>query len=38
MTERLITAGKCMDMPLLDHIIIAKDAVVSMREYNRWPV
>lgn len=37
-TERLIAAGKCMDLPLLDHIIISKDKIVSLREFERWPI
>lgn len=35
-TERLAEAGKHMDVPLIDHIIISKDQVVSMREFDRW--
>jgi len=35
-TERLMEAGKCMDIPLMDHIIVSKDRVVSMRDYERW--
>lgn len=37
-TERLMAAGKSMDVPLTDHIIISKDRVISMRDYDRWPV
>jgi DNA repair protein RadC len=37
-TERLLEAGKCLDMPLVDHIIISKDKVVSLRSFDRWPV
>ena len=38
LTEQLITAGKSMDVPLLDHVIIAKDEIISLRDYDRWPV
>jgi DNA repair protein RadC len=37
-TEKLINAGKCVDIPLIDHVIISKDSVVSLREYDRWPL
>jgi len=37
-TERLIVAGKSMDIPLVDHIIICKDDVVSLRDHIRWPI
>jgi len=35
-TERLAAAGKCMDVPLVDHIIICKDKTVNLREHGRW--
>jgi hypothetical protein len=35
-TERLKTAGKMLDIPLLDHIIVTEDKHVSMRESSRW--
>lgn len=35
-TERLIAIGKLLDMPLLDHIIITGDSVVSLRSLDRW--
>ncbi len=37
-TDRLVRAGKLLDLPLLDHLIIVKDRVVSLREHARWPV
>ncbi len=36
-TERLFAAGKLLEIPLLDHIIISKLKVVSLRESARWP-
>ncbi|MDR0330945.1 MAG: DNA repair protein RadC [Chitinispirillales bacterium] len=36
-TERLYVAGKAIDIPLVDHIIISKNKTVSMRELRRWP-
>lgn len=36
-TERLHAVGKLLDIPLLDHIIISKQKVVSLRELPRWP-
>lgn len=36
-TERLITIGKLLDIPLMDHIIISPVKVVSLRELPRWP-
>jgi len=36
-TERLCSAGKQIDIPMLDHIIISKDKAVSLREFKRWP-
>lgn len=37
MTDRLIAIGKLLDIPLLDHIIISQQKVVSLREMPRWP-
>jgi DNA repair protein RadC len=36
-TERLYNAGKQIDIPMLDHIIISKDKAISLREFKRWP-
>ena len=36
-TERLYTVCKLLEIPLLDHIIISKQKVVSLRELPRWP-
>jgi DNA repair protein RadC len=36
-TERLHAAGKLLEITLLDHIIIAHDTVVSLRDQSRWP-
>ncbi|MDR3012324.1 MAG: DNA repair protein RadC [Chitinispirillales bacterium] len=35
-TERLRKTGEVMDVRLIDHIIISRDSVVSLREYDRW--
>lgn len=37
LTERLHKIGKLLDIPLLDHIIICQDSVVTLREDGRWP-
>ncbi len=36
-TERLLTAGRMLDLPLLDHILVCRDRVISLRELPRWP-
>jgi len=36
-TERLHCAGRQIDIPMLDHIIISKDKAISLREFKRWP-
>jgi DNA repair protein RadC len=36
-TERIHNAGKQVDIPMHDHIIISKDTVISLREFKRWP-
>lgn len=33
-TQRLVKAGKIMDIPILDHIIIGSNAFVSMKQKN----
>jgi DNA repair protein RadC len=37
-TKRLFDIGKLLEIPLLDHIIIAKETAFSLRELSRWPV
>jgi DNA repair protein RadC len=37
LTERLYAAGKLLEIPLLDHIIITSQKVLSLREMSRWP-
>jgi DNA repair protein RadC len=37
LTERLYAAGKLLEIPLLDHIIITSQKVFSLREMSRWP-
>jgi len=37
MTVRLHKIGKLLEIPLLDHIIICRDDVQSLRELPRWP-
>ncbi len=36
-TGRISAAGTIFEIPLLDHIIICSDTVVSLRESSRWP-
>jgi len=36
-TERLHSVGKILDISLLDHIIIVRDKVISLRDQVRWP-
>ena len=36
-TERLFSVGKLLEIPLLDHIIISSQKVLSLREHSRWP-
>lgn len=36
-TQRLHTVGKILDIALLDHIIIVRDRVISLRDQARWP-
>jgi DNA repair protein RadC len=36
-TDRLFAVGKLLDIPLLDHVIISQQKVVSLRELPRWP-
>jgi DNA repair protein RadC len=36
-TKRLFDVGNLLDIPLLDHIIIAKETAFSLRELSRWP-
>lgn len=36
-TERLFQAGKLLDLPLLDHVLICNDTTISMMEFSRWP-
>jgi DNA repair protein RadC len=36
-TERLAKIGKLLEIPLLDHIIVTRDRVVSLRDFPRWP-
>src|SRR5664279_2089708 len=35
-TERLQNAGKMLEIPLLDHLIITENDSVSLREHSRW--
>ncbi|MBD3344192.1 MAG: DNA repair protein RadC [Chitinivibrionales bacterium] len=36
-TKRLFQICKLLETPLLDHIIISKEKVISLRELPRWP-
>jgi DNA repair protein RadC len=38
LTERLFTTCKLLDIPLLDHLIISQQDVVSLKELPRWPI
>jgi DNA repair protein RadC len=38
LTERLFAICKLLDVPLLDHLIISQQEVVSLKELPRWPV
>jgi DNA repair protein RadC len=38
LTERLFVICKLLDIPLLDHLIISQQEVVSLKELPRWPV
>jgi DNA repair protein RadC len=35
-TDRLKNAGKLLEIPLLDHIIVTEDKHISMRDSSRW--
>ncbi|MBN1308111.1 MAG: DNA repair protein RadC [Chitinispirillaceae bacterium] len=37
LTERLFAAGKLLDIPLIDHIIICSETTVGLRDLPRWP-
>lgn len=37
LTERLYTIGMLLDLPLIDHIIICRESVVSLIDQPRWP-
>jgi DNA repair protein RadC len=37
LTRRLHEIGRLLDIPLLEHIIICQDSVVTLREQSRWP-
>ena len=34
-TKRLVEAGKILDIPVLDHLIVARDTFASMREMGK---
>lgn len=36
LTHRMMQVGKMLDLPLLDHIIVLRDAAISLRELPRW--
>lgn len=35
-TKNLQSVGKSLDMPMVDHLIICENAVVSLRDNPRW--
>jgi DNA repair protein RadC len=37
LTKRLHDVGKLLELPLLDHLIVCRDRVLSLRELPRWP-
>ena len=36
MTERLQNAGKMLEIPLLDHLLVTENDCISLRECSRW--
>jgi len=36
-TEKIFAAGRLLDIPLHDHIIICSDKVLGLRDLPRWP-
>jgi DNA repair protein RadC len=36
-TLRLHTVGRLLDIPLIDHVIVSRENVISLRESARWP-
>lgn len=38
LTERLFAICALLEIPLLDHLIISQQEVVSLKEFPRWPV
>lgn len=36
-TERLHSVGKILDISLLDHIIILREKIISLKDQSRWP-
>jgi DNA repair protein RadC len=37
LTARLFDIGRLLDMPLLDHLVVCREQVRSLRELPRWP-
>jgi len=37
MTGRLHEVGRLLDLPLVDHLVVCRDQVQSLRELPRWP-
>ena len=35
-TERLRSAGKLLDIPLIDHLIITEDSHISLKDSRKW--
>lgn len=35
-TNRLFRIGRAMDLPLLDHVLICDDKLISLRDSNKW--
>ena len=35
-TKKLFNGGKAIEINLLDHLIIADDKMISLREMNEW--
>ena len=36
-TERLMKIGTLLEIPVLDHVIIARDSAISLHDMPRWP-
>jgi DNA repair protein RadC len=37
-TRRVVSAGKVLGVPLVDHVVVGTDRVVSLRELGEVPI